>query len=116
MSGGSSKGKSSSSTKADPSKGEYPGGPKGPTMTVQPTMPGQNEAIAAQLAAAFGQTPQGLLAHMNQFYRPMKLPDYAPPAATPTTPTTPATGSSGGKSYSHQDILRMMGIGQDFSL
>lgn len=101
MSGGSSKGKSSSSTdKADPAKGEYPGGPKGPTMTVQPTMPGQNEAIAAQLAAAFGQSPQGLLAHFNSFYRPMKLPNFDPAAQAPA----PSNGGSGGGS-SFKDII-----------
>ncbi len=91
--GGSSKSKTDS-TKADPSKGEYPGGPKGPTMTVQPTMPGQNEAIAAQLAAAFGQSPAGLLAHMNQFYRPMKLPNFDPAVQKPPVESGKSSSSS----------------------
>jgi hypothetical protein len=57
-------------------------------------MPGQLDALSAQLAAGYGQSQPDILALLNQYYKPMELPDYSPqPAATtsprPTT-TTPA--------------------------
>lgn len=61
-----------------------------PTTTVPAAMPGQLDALSAQLAAGFGQSQPDILALLNQYYQPMQLPDYSPqPAATPTTPTTP---------------------------
>jgi len=88
-------------------EGYYPGGPKGATMTVQPAMPGQLESIAAQLAAAYGQSPQGLLAHMQQYYQPMTLPSYAPAPATPaaTGGTTPTQTGGGGSSASGGSVI-----------
>ena len=71
-----------------------------PTTTVQPAMPGQLDALSAQLAAGYGQSQPDILAMLNQFYQPMQLPDYSPqPApAAPTTPrpttATPATGGA----------------------
>lgn len=63
-----------------------------PTMTVPGAMPGQLDALSAQLAAGYGQSQPDILSLLNQYYSPMQLPDYSPqPAATPTTPTaTPA--------------------------
>jgi hypothetical protein len=58
-------------------------------------MPGQLDALSAQLAAGFGQSQPDILALLNQYYQPMQLPDYSPqPAPTPTTTTTPATGTT----------------------
>jgi len=65
-----------------------------PTMTVPGAMPGQLDALSAQLSAGYGQSQPDILALLNQYYSPMQLPDYSPqPAATPTTPTTPAATS-----------------------
>jgi hypothetical protein len=64
-----------------------------PTMTVPGAMPGQLDALSAQLSAGYGQSQPDILALLNQYYSPMQLPDYSPqPAPTPTTPTatTPA--------------------------
>ena len=63
-------------------------------MTVPGAMPGQLDALSAQLAAGYGQSQPDILALLNQYYQPMQLPDYSPqPAATPTTPavTAPVT-------------------------
>lgn len=59
-----------------------------PTTTVPAAMPGQLDALSAQLAAGFGQSQPDILALLNQYYQPMQLPDYSPQPA-PTTPTTP---------------------------
>ena len=59
-----------------------------PTMTMQPAMPGQLDALSAQLPAGYGQSQPDILALLNQYYRPMEIPDYSPQPA-PTTPTTP---------------------------
>lgn len=70
-----------------------------PMMTVQPAMPGQLEAIAQQLGAGFGQSAPDMMAYLQQFYKPMQVPDYSPKPAAPTpTPTastpTPASGAA----------------------
>jgi len=63
-----------------------------PTMTVPAAMPGQLDALSAQLASGFGQSQPDILALLNQYYKPMELPDYSPQPA-PTTPATPAATS-----------------------
>lgn len=85
-----------------------------PTTTVPAAMPGQLDALSAQLAAGFGQSQPDILALLNQYYQPMQLPDYSQPmtaapkpvATTPaksqTTPTTrfrdhESTGGVGGR-------------------
>lgn len=61
-----------------------------PTTTVPAAMPGQLDALSAQLAAGFGQSQPDILALLNQYYQPMQLPDYSPqPAPTTPTRTTP---------------------------
>ena len=71
-----------------------------PTTTVPAAMPGQLDALSAQLAAGFGQSQPDILALLNQYYQPMQLPDYSPQPVptTPATPrpttTTPATGGA----------------------
>jgi len=57
-----------------------------PTMTVPGAMPGQLDALSAQLSAGYGQSQPDILALLNQYYQPMQLPDYSPQPA-PTTPT-----------------------------
>lgn len=90
--GGSSK----NTTPASPAAATTP---TQPMQTIQPAMPGQLEALAQQLGAGFGQPAPDMLAYIQQFHRPMQVPDYSPqPAATPTpvasTPT-PAQAAAG---------------------
>lgn len=80
----------------------HPGGIGGPTFSMPAAMPGQLEAIAAQLGMGYGQDAGGMLSHMNTLYKPMLLPDYSPgamppPAATPDKATTTAPKSTSGK-------------------
>jgi len=65
-------------------------------MTVPGAMPGQLDALSAQLAAGYGQSQPDILALLNQYYQPMQLPDYSPQPAASTTPatTTPAPAKS----------------------
>ncbi|KRA00235.1 hypothetical protein ASD64_01280 [Mesorhizobium sp. Root157] len=69
-----------------------------PTTTVPASMPGQLDALSAQLAAGFGQSQPDILALLNQYYQPMQLPDYSQPfttgkpaAATPAAATPAGT-------------------------
>lgn len=71
--------------------------PTQPMQTVQPSMPGQLEAIAQQLGAGFGQSAPDMMSYLQQFYKPMQVPDYSPQpaAATPNpAPTTPTSAAS----------------------
>ena len=75
--------------------------PQQPMQTIQPAMPGQLETLAQQLAAGFGQSAPDMLAYIQQFHRPMSVPDYSPqPTATPTpaAPTPAAAGAAQGRS------------------
>lgn len=47
-----------------------------PMETVQPFMPGYENALAHQLAAGFGGAPQNYLNAFDQSYAPMQVPDY----------------------------------------
>jgi hypothetical protein len=67
-----------------------------PTDTVQPSMPGQLDAISQQLAAGYGQAPSDVLAQLMQYYAPMQLPDYSPQSSGAPTPTPAPTPSSSG--------------------
>lgn len=62
-----------------------------PTTTVPAAMPGQLDALSAQLAAGYGQSQPDILALLNQYYQPMQLPDYSPQPASTTTPATTTT-------------------------
>jgi hypothetical protein len=67
-----------------------------PTDIVQPSMPGQLDAISQQLAAGYGQQPADIMAQLMQYYAPMQLPDYGPQSSgTPSPTTTPTSSSSG---------------------
>ncbi len=79
--GGSSKSKPKTSAAT-------PSGPS-PTQTVQPFMPGNDNALAAQLAAGFGGLPADFMAAFQQTYAPMQVPTGA------TYQPTPATGGGG---------------------
>jgi hypothetical protein len=69
--------------------------PTQPMQTIQPSMPGQLEALAQQLSAGFGQSAPDMMSYLQQFYKPMQVPDYSPqPAATPTP--APAPAATGG--------------------
>ena len=67
-----------------------------PTTTVPAAMPGQLDALSAQLAAGFGQSQPDILALLNQYYRPMKIPDYSTPYTSTQDPAkAPAVRSAG---------------------
>ena len=73
-----------------------------PQQTVQPGMPGQLDALSTQLASGYGQQPADILAYLQQFYKPMQIPDYSAKAATipgktppVKTPTNPGVGDNG---------------------
>lgn len=91
---------SGGSKNATPTSAATPA-PSQATQTIQPAMPGQLEALAQQLSAGFGQPAPDMLAYIQQFHRPMQVPDFSPqPAATPTpaasTPTPePAAAGQG---------------------
>lgn len=74
-----------SSKKADKKTADTP--TTQPMQTVQPGMPGQISTLADQLAAGFGQQPADVMTQLLQYYQPMSLPNYAPPAPAPATPT-----------------------------
>lgn len=86
----------------------YLGG--GTPMTYPQAMPGQLEAIAAQLAAGFGGTPQSYMQNMDALYNPVYVPfssapQFAAPQSAPATapaakPTSPAS-YSGKQSFPH---------------
>lgn len=63
-----------------------------PMQTIQPAMPGQLDALSQQLAAGFGQSAPDMLSYLQQFYKPMQVPDYSqrPAAATPPPAVTPS--------------------------
>lgn len=58
-----------------------------PMQTIQPGMPGQIDALSQQLAAGFGQQPNDMMSQLMQYYQPMSLPNYAPPAPVTPAPT-----------------------------
>ena len=66
--------------------------PTQPMQTIQPSMPGQLEALAQQLSAGFGQSAPDMMSYLQQFYKPMQVPDYSsrPAAATPPPAATPS--------------------------
>lgn len=64
-----------------------------PMTTISPFMPGQDTMLAQQLGAGFGQSPEAMLASMNQYYRPMQVADYSPQPTLPTPTTPPAQGT-----------------------
>ena len=71
--------------------------PTQPMQTIQPSMPGQLEALAQQLSAGFGQSAPDMMSYLQQFYKPMQVPDYSPQpaAATPNpAPTSPTPAAS----------------------
>ena len=59
-----------------------------PSMTVQPFMPGMDQALAQQLSAGFGGAPADFLAAFQQSYAPMQVPTNA--VYTPAPAKTPA--------------------------
>ena len=73
--------------------------PTQPMKTVQPAMPGQLDMLAQQLAmGGYGQSPD-ILSYLNQFYSPMRIPDYSPgakPTPSPSPSPSPAPDRSGG--------------------
>lgn len=71
--------------------------PTQPMQTIQPAMPGQLEALAQQLSAGFGQSAPDMMSYLQQFYKPMQVPDYSPQpaAATPPPQATPAPTAQG---------------------
>lgn len=80
-----------SSKKSTPSQAATPT-PAQPMQTIQPAMPGQLDALSQQLAAGFGQAQPDMLAYLQQFYKPMQIPDYsAQPAAATPPPAAPAS-------------------------
>lgn len=90
MSGGGGE-KNKAATPAAASTGalpDYLGG--GSPVTFPQAMPGQLEAIAAQLSAGFGQTPAAIMTEMDKLYAPMPVGQAPKPAVTPK-PTSPAT-------------------------
>ena len=91
---------SGGSKQAAPSPAATPA-PSQAMQTIQPAMPGQLETLAQQLAAGFGQSAPDMLAYIQQFHRPMSVPDYSPqPTASPTpaAPTPAAAGAAQGRS------------------
>lgn len=88
--GGSSKKSSTDSAATTPT-------PQQPTMTVQPFMPGMQQALADQLAMGYGQQPADIMAYLSNIYKPMTLPDYSKPASTPAPATGGPSPVSGGK-------------------
>jgi hypothetical protein len=89
--GGDSKKAPASSQAATPA-------PTQAMQTIQPAMPGQLEALAQQLSAGFGQSAPDMLAYIQQFHRPMQVPDYSKGFVPPTNgaAATPAPTQSGG--------------------
>ncbi|AWC25363.1 hypothetical protein CO731_04858 [Aminobacter sp. MSH1] len=86
--GGSNKSPASASPAATPT-------PQQPMQTIQPAMPGQLEALAQQLGSGFGQQPADMMSYLQQFYKPMQMPDYSKGYVPPTGSTaTPAASSS----------------------
>lgn len=104
MSGGS-KNPTSASPAATPA-------PTQAMQSIQPAMPGQLEALAQQLSAGFGQSAPDMLAYIQQFHRPMQVPDYSsrPAAATPPPAATPSPTpvKNGGKGVQAQFDSRMI--------
>jgi hypothetical protein len=66
--------------------------------TIPAFMPGQREALAAQLSAGFGSStgsgptgpgsPAGFASYLNQIYGPAQTLTFMPGPLKPTTPTT----------------------------
>lgn len=80
--------------------------PTQPMQTLQPSMPGQLEAIAQQLGAGFGQSAPDMMAYLQQFYKPMQVPDYsAQPATTPNPAPTPAASTPMNTAQQVRDFL-----------
>jgi hypothetical protein len=88
----------------------YLGG--GQSMTYPQAMPGQLEAIAAQLSAGFGQPASAYMGQMDALYNPVQVgqaPTPTPAAPAPSSPATPQPGGSrlpvtGSGTYSLQGI------------
>jgi hypothetical protein len=70
----------------------YLGG--GQSMTYPQAMPGQLEAIAAQLSAGFGQPASAYMQQMDALYNPVQVGQAPVPTPTPA-PTSPATAKPG---------------------
>ncbi|MRX31918.1 hypothetical protein [Aminobacter sp. MDW-2] len=80
--------------------------PTQPMQTLQPSMPGQLEAIAQQLGAGFGQPAPDMMSYLQQFYKPMQVPDYsAQPATTPNPAPTPAASTPMNTAQQVRDFL-----------
>jgi len=86
---------SSGKTPTNPSAAASPT-PQQPTTTMQPFMPGMQQALADQLAMGYGQQPADLMAYLSSIYSPMALPDYSRPASTPAPTTGGGTPVNGG--------------------
>lgn len=80
--------------------------PQPAMQTIQPAMPGQLEALAQQLSAGFGQPAPDMLAYIQQFHRPMQVPDYSPRPATTPAPATPTPTTTGGAKRGAQGLTQ----------
>lgn len=79
--GGSKKKKSSSNNSANEAVPAYLGG--GVNSTFPQAMPGQIEAIAAQLSAGYGAPVAQNMAFLDNLYSPMTVPMQSAPVGNP---------------------------------
>jgi hypothetical protein len=96
--GGGGGGSRSSSKKAE--EPVYPG--KGVPQKFAQAMPGQLEALAAQLSAGYGQTPAANMAFLQGMYEPMNImnfPQPMPKAPLPNTPQPVKPGNPNSPAY-----------------
>lgn len=80
-------------------------------MTVQPFMPGMQQALADQLAAGYGQQPADLMTYLSSIYKPMTVPDYSakPTTTTPAPTPVPAPApSNAGKAVAGRQTGRLL--------
>lgn len=108
--GGGSKKKSSPKDKTSDAVPAYLGG--GVNTTFPQAMPGQLEAIAAQLSAGYGKPQATNMAFLDNLYSPMNVPMLPAPS--------PGGGGGGGGSGSSQreqvaDLLRSLNIQPDYT-
>lgn len=69
-----------------------------PQQIVQPGMPGQLDMIARQLSMGGYGDMAGIRQHMDQFYKPMSMPNYG---ATPIPENNPAGIHMGGRPFTN---------------
>ena len=102
--GGSSKKSTTPSAAATPA-------PQQATMTMQPFMPGMQQALADQLGAGYGQSPNDLMTYLSSIYKPMQVPDYSAKPTTTTPAPAPAptpAASNAGKAVAGRQTGRLL--------